>query len=224
MQEYIFSAAILVQIGLLFQGLGLLARDQLVLRILILIGTGFYVLYYYFVSDQPLWEAILSSAILGVINLGMIIQLLIERTTFAMGTEMTYAFKNFPNLTPGQFRKLMRIGEIVKPKPGDTLCTAHIPNERLYFLLEGRVAIHKGTVRNMVAAPMFLGEVSFLSGTGASATVITERDVVAVEWRAKDLRELMRKSTSMEHALMALLNADLASKVSQSAPILKLVS
>jgi len=84
MIEYVTSAAILVQVAFLFYALGFLARDELLLRILILVGTIFYLLYYFFIDEAPLWEAIFTSSILGIINIGMILVLILERTTFAM--------------------------------------------------------------------------------------------------------------------------------------------
>ncbi|MEN0041309.1 MAG: hypothetical protein AAF764_08210, partial [Pseudomonadota bacterium] len=48
-----------------FYALGLLTRNQILLRLLILFGTGFYIAYYYLAPSMPLWEAIIWSCILG---------------------------------------------------------------------------------------------------------------------------------------------------------------
>ena len=47
---------------------GYLVINQVILRILVLFGTGFYIWYYAVVADVPLWDAILAS-ILSLIHI-----------------------------------------------------------------------------------------------------------------------------------------------------------
>jgi len=61
-------ATVFVQLALLFYVLGFLTRNELYLRVWLLTGTGFYILYYYFVTDVPLWDALWTSAAIGVVN------------------------------------------------------------------------------------------------------------------------------------------------------------
>jgi len=55
----LWSAEIFVYGALLFYVLGFLFRDELWLRGLLFVGTIFYILYYYFAAQSPLWDAIL---------------------------------------------------------------------------------------------------------------------------------------------------------------------
>ena len=49
-----------------------LTRNELLLRALLLVGTFCYIVYYYFISDAPLWDAIWASLVIGIANLFML--------------------------------------------------------------------------------------------------------------------------------------------------------
>ena len=61
------SGDILVHIGAFLMLLAYLVRDQILLRGLIILGTIFYIVSYFFM-DPPLWSALLWSASFVVIN------------------------------------------------------------------------------------------------------------------------------------------------------------
>ena len=103
-----FSVGIFVHLALLFYVLGFLVRDELWLRGLILIGSGFYILYYYYASATPLWDAIFASAVIGLVNISMMVVIVRERSTIGMNAEMLLLYESFPTLSPGQFRRIIR--------------------------------------------------------------------------------------------------------------------
>lgn len=218
MIEYLTSAAALVYIALLFQALGFMARDELVLRMLILIGSGFYLLYYFFINDAPLKEAMFASGVLALVNLAMIVLLVFERTTFTMGEEMSKIYKSFPTLNPGQFRKVYKAGTIKEGQPGQTLVTDGKMLKRLLLITDGEVKISKAHKEYFSEASVFIGEVSFLREGPASANVEISKPAKYIEWHHNDLRKLMRKP-EMNNALIALFGAELAGKVENAMPI-----
>ncbi|MDF1755575.1 MAG: cyclic nucleotide-binding domain-containing protein [Verrucomicrobiales bacterium] len=219
MTDYLFSPAVLVYVGLAFQALGFLARDELWLRFLILLGTCFYLSYYCTISNEPLFEAILASGILGAINLGMIIVLIFERTTFTMSEERAKIYRSFPTLNPGQFRKVMRAGVAKEGDPGTVLVTDGAPLDRLILVTSGQIKIAKGNKEYFADASAFIGEVSFLQRGNASATVSISETAKYMEWKHNELREMMRKSPAMNNALIALFGAELAGKVKNAMPV-----
>lgn len=166
-----------------------------------------------------MWDAICASGFLGVINLGMIIVLIFERTTFAMSDEMEEIYKSFPTLNPGQFRKVMKAGVMKEAKPGKILVTDGTPLDRLILVTEGQVNIAKGAKEYQSDARVFIGEVSFLREGSASATVSISKTAKYVEWRHADLRKMMGNSHAMNNALIALFGAELAGKVENAMPI-----
>jgi len=83
----LWTAEIFVYAALLFYVLGFLFRDELWLRGLLFVGTIFYIIYYYYAASNPLWDAILTSSILGVVNVAMIGVVIWERTKFTMSSD-----------------------------------------------------------------------------------------------------------------------------------------
>ena len=219
MWDYIFSAGILVQFALLFYCLGFLARDELWLRGFLLTGTFFYILYYYFINDTPLWEAIFTSSILGAVNLSMIFVLIMERTTLAMSDEMTAAYQSFSTLTPGQFRRIMKEGHFITTKSEIEICHEGKKLHHLFLIISGDLFLEKSGQRRLIKAPMFIGEIAFLRGRKASATVSLAAGTHYVVLEHDKLKALMVKSTPLSNALTALFSLDLADKVERGMPI-----
>ena len=103
----ITPVGVLVYVALAFGVMGFLARDELHWRGLMLAATGFYLCYYFFIAESPLWDAFIANSLLGLVNLSMIFVVIVERSTFGMSREKIDLFRMFPLLTPGQFRKLI---------------------------------------------------------------------------------------------------------------------
>lgn len=218
MIDYITSAAVLVQIAFIFYSLGFLARDEMWLRCLLLTGTGFYLLYYYNIEDEPLWDAIFTSGILGAINLGMIILLAFERTTFAMDEQTAKTYRSFDTLTPGQFRKVMKLSTTVTVNTDTILSNEDQPIDLLYLVTDGTAEIEKVGAKYSLPAPLFMGEIGFLLDGKASATVNLKSGSTYTYWQVGDLRNLMDASPAIRNAMIALFSRDLASKLGRSAP------
>ena len=77
------SLDILVHIGAFLFLLAYLVRDQILLRGLIILGTVFYIVYY-FTMETPLWSALLWNSSFVVINLIMIGVIYSDRASFVM--------------------------------------------------------------------------------------------------------------------------------------------
>lgn len=123
--------------------LGLLARNELVLRGLLLTGTGFYILYYYFISDTPLWDAILTSLIIGIANLIMIAVIIRGKSTLGMSLEMTKSYQSFPTLHPGQFRTLMKCADWITVEETVKICTQGVRPDYLCLVSNGCVVLRR---------------------------------------------------------------------------------
>ena len=216
--SYLFSAGIFVQLALLFYVLGLLARNELLLRGLILVGTLCYIIYYYFISDAPLWDAIWASSVIGLTNLFMILVILREKSTIGMTTEMLALYRSFPTLNPGQFRKIMKHADWVTAEADTQLCTRGVRLEFLYVVSAGEVILRREGQDATISAGNFIGEISFLLNGPATADVIAPAGVEYVRWNRDRLIAQMNKSTRLSNAVSALFNKDIAQKLSVSWP------
>lgn len=215
----ILSAEALVYLAFVFYVLGFLFRDELWMRGLLLFGTVFYLLYYFYAPQTPLWDAILTSSIMGIVNIAMICVVVAERTTFTMSQEKAAIYTHFSNLSPGQFRRVMKRGDNCVAKARERLCVGGEPLRDLYFLVAGNAEITKRGETITVQAGRFVGEVAFLRGTPASATVDVLKGATYVRWDHAKLSALMQKSPNIHNAMVARFNLDLADKVATSQPV-----
>ena len=210
------SAAILVHIAAMFYVAGFLVRDQLVLRMLVLTGTLLYLIYYYVALDDPLWDAIFWSVVMGMANLFVIIQLIFERTTFNMSEYDKRLFAVFEGMTPGEFRRILKITKWRNSDGETKLTVENEPVHSLYYVLDGPTQIHKQGQSFSIGNSAFIGEVGFFLKTNASATVRVAEGGHYVEWNGDELRALQAKYPGIRAALHSILNADMASKVAKS--------
>ena len=198
---------------------GYLARDELWLRLLMLAASANYLVYYYNVTDAPLWNAILTSGALALVNLAVIGVVVLERTTFTMSRQVASIYGSFDMLTPGQFRRIMRHGTIRTAEDTVRLTTEDEPVDRLHFVTDGGVVVTKKGRRTEIPARIFVGEIAYATGRPASATVEVLPGSVWVEWEGDQLRRLTRRHPSLGVALVAQFNVDLLGKVAASQPI-----
>lgn len=196
--------------------LGLLFKNQLILRALILIGTGFYIAYYYHHPDIPLWGAITSSILIAVANLIGFFRVIQGRMKFGIPDQQMRIFAAMGGLRPGEFRRLMKLGEIVDaPDPATLTIEGETPSH-LYFVVSGDLFVHKGEARFAIPADNFIGEISFVLGCNASATVTMPTGGVYIRWERGRLRRAMSRSFELERAVDAMLSRDMAAKVAAS--------
>jgi hypothetical protein len=208
-----------VYLAFIFALAGYLARDELWLRLLMLAASANYLAYYYGVSDAPLWGAIATSGTLALVNLGVIVVVILERTTFTMSRQVSSIYRSFDMLTPGQFRRMMRLGTVRSAEEPARLTTEGMRVDKLHFVTQGTVTVTKHGRRAEIPARIFVGEIAYATGNLASATVEVSPGAVWVEWDQEALRRLTRRFPALGVALMAQFNADLLGKVATSQPM-----
>lgn len=215
----LISVATLVYLAFVLDMLGFLARDELKLRLLMLVGMIFYIAYYASVAETPLWDPILTNALLGAINLAMIVVVILERTTFAMSSDQARIFANFGLLSPGQFRRLLRHGKSARADRARTIVEEGRHVSQLAYLVEGGARMKKGGQRFSMSAGNFIGEVGFVTGRPASATVEVEPGAHFVLWEVAKLEALFKRHPALRNAMLAQINQDLANKVADGVPL-----
>jgi len=212
------GAGLFVQLALVCYVLGLLTRNELLLRALLLVGTTFYIVYYYFIGDAPLWDAILASVAIGVANLSVLIAILRERSTLGMSAAMLELYLRFPTLNPGQFRKIIAHAKIEDLNEPRQLCEQGQPQTNLYLVADGSVTVRRDGQEFQVGAGNFIGEIAFLIATPATATVITNPGCRIATWDRARLEAFLAGRPEINHAFRAMINTDVARKLSLSLP------
>lgn len=214
----VYAALSLVHLAAATQVVGFLVRDQIVLRIMILLGTCLYIAYYYIEPSAPLWDAIVCGVLMAAANLYMIIRLLVDRRPGVFDEEDLLIYGAIRQIAPGEFKRLMKRAQKGHAADDLALTSESAVPEYLYFVLGGEVTLSKGGEMGHLQAPMFIGDISYILNQPASATTTLRRGGRYARWRASDLRPFLAKNDKLQGALEAAFNRDLASKLAGSKP------
>ena len=123
--------------------MGYLTINQVWLRIFVLAGTVLYIWYYATVADAPLWEAIYTSMAMGAANLFGLMSLMAQRSRMIVPAQHRDIYPQFGNLTPGDFRALVRCADRFTTDTEIELATEGSATEHLYFLIKGTARVQK---------------------------------------------------------------------------------
>ena len=206
---YLGAALLLIAYGI---------RDELRLRVMIVVATFIYIAYYYVVGGGPLWEAIVTSALMVAVNLWVLAQIVLERTTLRMTEDERRLFDAFDTLSPGKFRRVARIAKwrTASDPEGTSLTREAEPSSVLVYVFDGIVSVEKNGRQFRLPEGNFLGEVAYVLNRKITTTSVAPQGVRYVEWDADALRALSLKYPALGNALNALLTRDLAKKLRES--------
>ena len=208
------SLDILVHIGAFLFLLAYLVRDQILLRGLIILGTVFYIVYYFFM-ETPLWSALLWNSSFVVINLIMIGVIYSDRASFVMSERERKLYQVFNTLSPGEFKKLLKIADWFDGSSEEQITTEGEVPARLYFIIDGEALIARDDKKFFVGPSVFIGELAYLIKKPATATVKLTDKVVGISWKTSSLIKLLASNPQMKIAFDGLLNQDLAAKLAR---------
>ena len=121
------------------------------------------------------------------------------------------------NFTPVEFMKLMRLAEWHTAEVGDTLAVQGVKLTNLKLVYNGEVEIERDGARIAVARDgTLIGEMSFIQGGPATATVRVARPTRYLSWQRKPLRQMLMRNPTMDMAMKTVFSADLARKLGTS--------
>ena len=202
------------------QAAGLLLRAQLLLRLLLLAGSGFYLTYYALAAATPLWEAIAAETLIAAANGFGLAMLLLSRSRWLIPAEQAELFDMLGELEPGEFKTLMRYGRIRTLDETEVLTVEGQVPDRLVYIIDGAVEIEKGGTRFDIPPRHFIGEISLALDTLASATTRAPAGAQIVEWPRERLVRGMRRHHRLKLAVDALIGKDMARKVAAGGSIM----
>ncbi|MCA3574201.1 MAG: hypothetical protein IOC86_09810 [Aestuariivirga sp.] len=213
MLESLLVSENIVHAGALLYLMAFLFRDQIILRSLIIAGDFVYILYFYFAPEVPLWGGIFWSTMFTIVNLVMIAIIVADQMHFRLDKSERQLFDLLQDLSPGQFRQLLKAGR-------EELAASHIaitregaPLEELYFVLDQPMIIEKKGHRALAASDTFVGEIAFLLDQPATATVTLQPGTAYFVWNSTALKSLMQAKPGLGNALSIAMNKKLAQKI-----------
>ena len=210
---------LVIALAVALQVAGFLFRRQVVLRLLVMAGSVCYVVYYATVGDEPLWAAIAGSTLLIAANMFGLAALLLEQTAFALARDQRHLLAAFAPMRPGQLRRLLRLAAPRRIEAETALTAEGETPAHLHFVVSGPLSLgRRGGPAFVIHGPCFIGEVAWLLGVPASATVAALPGAEVASWPVADLRRLARRSARLETALDAMIAQDMARKVARSVP------
>lgn len=212
--EWMRETEVLVYLAGLTYVAGYIVINQVVLRLWIMAGTLFYLLYYFTASDEPLWGAIYMSLAIAASNLYGLAALFWQRSRLAVPRAHKDVYDaHFSHVPPGDFRALMAHASRYVTQTPETLVTHGAPAERVVFLLDGHAVVDKEGERFHMPAGWFFGEVSYVLDQPAAATAVVPPGTQLISWQVDDLRRMARRPR-LRLAFEAAVSRDVARKVS----------
>jgi CRP-like cAMP-binding protein len=190
----------------------MLMRKMFYLRILAISAGSFSATYYITVGDPVslFWEILFT-----LVNLTQLIILAIEnRRGRFTAEEEAFVKAVLPTLERAQTRRLLKLGEWTEIADGKVLIVEDTTPSNLIYLVNGSATVERaGRPIGMVGPGDFLGEMSYLTGSAATATVTSVTPLRYLAFDRKSLRAFLEKNDEVRHALEAGFNRNLIDKL-----------
>ena len=214
MQDFI--AQNLVHVAAVFTLVSFLFRNQIKLRIFAALGDTLATIYYFTAFDVPLWNSMMWTTMNVIINTTMIALIIRDGRVFEMTDDEMNLFRQLPSLSPGQFRKLLKIGSWHKQESTTVLTTEGEAVNHLHYVLQGPLQLSKAGRLSTIEPRLFIGELAYLRKRPATATVSAGEGAHYISWPHDDLKKLLDKDLDLNNALQQILGRDMAEKMANS--------
>ncbi len=211
-----FSPDVWVAIAGALYTIGYLIINQVMLRLVMMVGSFCYIAYYATVGDAPLWGAIYGSILMIGTNIIGLCALYLRNANMFMPKSAEDLYSLFTPIRPGDFRSLMRLGQRQVLFKETIISREGEPIEKLYFIISGTAQVLKRQSAFPMPGPVFVGEVAYLLEANSAATTIVPAGTEMVVWDVAKLRRAIQRKPRLKLALDAVISKDLAMKVSYS--------
>lgn len=195
--------------------LSMMMRNMNWLRFFAIMAGSISAVFYFTINDfvSMFWESMFT-----LVNLAQFLILQIEnrRGKFSHDEAM-FIRACLPDVERAHARKLVKLGAWTDVQDGVTLITEDTRPEHLKFIVSGEAEIRRdGRPIGLVKDGDFLGEMSYLTGQNATASVITTAPTRFLAFDRKDLRQHLSRNPEVRHALEASFNRNLVSKLAKT--------
>ena len=120
----------------------------------------------------------------------------------------------FSKLGRGNFKKLVAIGKFENKANGATLIKQGERNRLLFFVVDGSAVVLRDNQKiKTLKNGDIIGDISYISGNLASATVRSEVLSTFLVWKQDEVRELLRKNPGLLIEFNALLEKQISRKL-----------
>lgn len=119
----------------------------------------------------------------------------------------------FHNFTIPQFKKILKAGRIEHVDPGELLTEEGKPVPHLILIFRGKARVVAGGHTVAYCHPgNLIGEISFLTGSPASATVYVVEPTNYIKWSQDSLKRLLESDKDLNQSMQGIFNTDFLRK------------
>lgn len=193
-------------------------KDILLLRFLAIVSALVGIGYNYFMPVGPLWLPIFWLGVFTAINLWRIVGILTERYSIQFNEHEQELYETiFKDFSPVEYMKLIRIAEWRDAAEGLVFASEGEAVDGLRLLFSGEVSVARdGNEIGRARDGALIGEMSFIQGGDASATVTAAVPCRYVFWPEEALRGLLRRNPNIDVAMKHVFSLDLTRKLTGS--------
>ncbi len=198
---------------------GFVMTDILGLRVMLVLGYSGLVCFH-LLHPRPLRIPLIWSAVFVTVNAVAAFQLANDRFPPPLEPEYEALHRDyFPQMSRGQFSKLIMMAEQQMLPRGQLLTEERIPCNSLYFIVEGEVELrHHGAPIAKIGRGGFVNDVAYQSGPGSEAygTIRVKSEKANVLcWSTDQLRQRLEHEPGVGQQLNHVLVASLVRRLLQ---------
>ena len=184
------------------------------LRLVAVIGLTLEIIYFSYTGGN-LMVGITWSAVFIIINLFHLILLTKERLSLRLPeADAPLLRESLSGLSDFQIAKLLRAADWKDYMPGDVLTRQDAPVDALYFLCRGRANVEvSGKFVTYLEKGTFIGEIAYLTGNPASATVTIDDPSRVLAFSKMKMARVVASDEQISGIMYQLLGRDLAMKM-----------
>lgn len=204
-------------LAFLLIALSFVVTDILWLRGISVVASVAGILYNYFAPDRPLWLVIGWNVVFILVNAWQIFRLIKERRPIAFNEEEQSLYDLiFSDLEPRKFKRVLEAGRWADFGPKSLLVQEGTENGDVLLIGRGRVAVEKeGAKVGELGTGAFVGEMSYIRGCAANATVRSVETTRCLLWERASLNHLFETDPAVRAVFHAGITEDLAEKLSR---------
>ncbi|MBA4740911.1 MAG: cyclic nucleotide-binding domain-containing protein [Burkholderiales bacterium] len=191
-------------------------KDIVALRILAIFSSVAAIFYNYFhPMGSPDWIPLSWCIIFALINVWRVCQIYTEKYQVSLSSiELEMLDTSFSNFNPVEFAKLMRASHWESVDASTTLTKENEVPEKLYFVQNGSILVTRDAKEiARISDGTFIGEMSFINDSRASATTTTLTSTKLVAWDRLALDQLLSRNPTLSILLKHSISVDLTKKI-----------
>ena len=184
------------------------------LRVVAVLGSALEIIYFTYTGGD-LAVGIGWTVVFILINLFHLVILTKERLSLRLPeADAPLLRESLSGLSDFQIAKLLRAADWKDYVPGDVLTRQDAPVDALYFLCRGRANVEvSGKFVTYLEKGTFIGEIAYLTGNPATATVTVEEPSRVLAFSKMKMARVVASDEQISGIMYQLLGRDLAMKM-----------